>query len=138
MDGLHEDLNEVKHRSQIKIVDNDKLPVHEAAEKAWEAHQQLNRSLIVSLFQGQYKSTVECLHCGKQSITFDTFMYLSLPIPTPTNNKCVTLKDCLQLFLKVEKMTGASKWFCPACGDRREAEKKNGHLEVATSITYSS
>lgn len=32
--------------------------------------------------QGQYKSTLVCPVCGKISITFDPFMYLSLPLPS--------------------------------------------------------
>lgn len=31
-------------------------------------------------FQGQYKSTLVCPVCGKVSVTFDPFMYLSLPL----------------------------------------------------------
>ena len=36
---------------------------------------------FVLLKQGQLKSSVVCLSCRKESVTFDTFMYLSLPIP---------------------------------------------------------
>lgn len=32
--------------------------------------------------QGQYKSTLVCPVCNKVSITFDPFMYLSLPLPS--------------------------------------------------------
>lgn len=32
--------------------------------------------------QGQYKSTLVCPVCGKISITFDPFMYLTLPLPS--------------------------------------------------------
>lgn len=42
--------------------------------------------------QGQYKSTLVCPVCGKISITFDPFMYLSLPLPsTVTRSVTVTL-----------------------------------------------
>jgi len=34
--------------------------------------------------QGQYKSTLVCPICKKVSVTFDPFMYLSLPLPTTT------------------------------------------------------
>lgn len=39
----------------------------------------------MSLFQGQYKSVLTCpeASCGRVSMTFDPFMYLSLPLPTP-------------------------------------------------------
>lgn len=32
--------------------------------------------------QGQYKSTLVCPVCKKISVTFDPFMYLSLPLPS--------------------------------------------------------
>lgn len=42
--------------------------------------------------QGQYKSTLVCPVCGKISITFDPFMYLSLPLPsTVTRTMTVTM-----------------------------------------------
>lgn len=34
------------------------------------------------LLQGQYKSTLTCPTCSKTSVTFDPFMYLSLPVPS--------------------------------------------------------
>lgn len=34
--------------------------------------------------QGQYKSTLVCPACSKVSVTFDPFMYLSLPLPITT------------------------------------------------------
>lgn len=42
--------------------------------------------------QGQYKSTLVCPVCSKISITFDPFMYLSLPLPsTVTRSMTVTV-----------------------------------------------
>ena len=41
-----------------------------------------NKSVIVDQFQAQLKSTLVCPTCGKVSITFDPFMYLSLPLPS--------------------------------------------------------
>jgi len=38
----------------------------------------------VDWFQGQLKSTLVCPDCGRVSVTFDPFMYLSLPMPHKT------------------------------------------------------
>lgn len=54
----------------------------EAADLAWQHYKSRNDSEIVDLFQAQLKSRLECSDCGYTSITFDPFMYLSLPIPT--------------------------------------------------------
>jgi len=58
----------------------DGRPDNEVALEAWESHLKRNQSTIVDLFQGQLKSTVKCPDCGKISVTFDPFMYLSLPL----------------------------------------------------------
>lgn len=39
---------------------------------------------IHHFMQGQYKSTLVCPICRKVSVTFDPFMYLSLPLPSTT------------------------------------------------------
>ena len=49
--------------------------------QAWENHILRNKSIIVDLFHGQLKSKVTCKTCGHESVTFDPFNYLSLPLP---------------------------------------------------------
>lgn len=39
---------------------------------------------MVDVLQGQYRSTLVCPVCNKSSVTFDPFMYLSLPLPSTT------------------------------------------------------
>lgn len=51
------------------------------ADLSWKNHRKRNDSIIVDLFHGQYKSTVVCPTCSKVSVTFDPFMYLTLPLP---------------------------------------------------------
>jgi len=121
MDGLHEDLNRVVERPKIPEQQNDGVRDDIAAERAWSQHKSINQSIIVELFQGLFKSTVKCLSCHKESVTFDVFMYLSLPIPSST--RC-SLKECLLEFAKEEKMTGASQWQCPRCKCKRDAIKR--------------
>lgn len=41
------------------------LPPSVAAEKEWQIYKQRNDSLIVDLFQGQYRNRMECLTCHK-------------------------------------------------------------------------
>jgi len=40
-----------------------------------------NKSIVVDLFHGQLKSKVTCKKCGHESVRFDPFNYLSLPLP---------------------------------------------------------
>ncbi|KAH0926393.1 hypothetical protein HID58_018649 [Brassica napus] len=82
LDGLHEDLNKVKQKTYTESKDSDGRPDDEVAEEMWKYHKARNDSVIVDVCQGQYKSTLVCPDCGKFSITFDPFMYLTLPLPT--------------------------------------------------------
>ena len=52
-----------------------------AAREAWRGYLMRNRSIIVDLFQGQLRSRLQCSQCGHRSVTFDPFMYLTVPIP---------------------------------------------------------
>ena len=51
------------------------------AKEAWENYKLRNDSVIVDIFHGLLKSTVQCPECDKISVTFDPFCYLSLPLP---------------------------------------------------------
>lgn len=74
------------NRKRYKEEENDHLDDQTAADLAWSKHKLLNESIIVALFQGQFKSTVQCLTCHRKSRTFETFMYLSLPLAS--TSKC--------------------------------------------------
>ncbi|KAL9425122.1 hypothetical protein AB3S75_032119 [Citrus x aurantiifolia] len=92
LDGLHEDLNRVKHKPYIKSKDADGRPDEEVADEYWANHIARNDSIIVDVCQGQYKSTLVCPVCNKVSVTFDPFMYLSLPLQaTTTRTMTVTI-----------------------------------------------
>lgn len=95
LDGLHEDLNRVKHKPYIKSRDADGRPDEEVADEYWANHIARNDSIIVDVCQGQYKSTLVCPVCNKISVTFDPFMYLSLPLQsTITRTMTVTVFTC--------------------------------------------
>ncbi|ORZ14952.1 hypothetical protein BCR41DRAFT_80413 [Lobosporangium transversale] len=81
LDGLHEDLNRIIKKPYTEVPDFSGRPDEEVAADCWKLHKARNDSIIVDLFQGQYKSTLVCPECHKISVTFDPFMYLSLPLP---------------------------------------------------------
>ncbi|XP_057954340.1 ubiquitin carboxyl-terminal hydrolase 8 isoform X2 [Malania oleifera] len=84
LDGLHEDLNRVKCKPYIEAKDGEGRPDEEVADEYWQNHLTRNDSIIVDVCQGQYRSTLVCPICQKVSVTFDPFMYLSLPLPSTT------------------------------------------------------
>uniref|UniRef100_A0A8D8Y4L7 ubiquitinyl hydrolase 1 n=1 Tax=Cacopsylla melanoneura TaxID=428564 RepID=A0A8D8Y4L7_9HEMI len=85
LDGLHEDLNRVTDKPYVELKDSDGRPDEEVAREAWENHIIRNKSVIVDLFHGQLKSKVTCLVCKHESVRFDPFNYLSLPLPIETH-----------------------------------------------------
>ncbi|VDC00997.1 unnamed protein product, partial [Peniophora sp. CBMAI 1063] len=84
LDGLHEDLNRVLKKPYVEKPDwhggGDREMI-KLAEESWEGYMKRNDSVIVDLFQNMYRSTLVCPECNKVSITFDPFMYLTLPLP---------------------------------------------------------
>ncbi|KAL1544548.1 Ubiquitin carboxyl-terminal hydrolase 8 [Salvia divinorum] len=90
LDGLHEDLNRVKCKPYVEVKDSDSRPDEQVADEYWTNHLARNDSVIVDVCQGQYRSTLVCPLCRKMSVTFDPFMYLSLPLPS-TSMRTMTL-----------------------------------------------
>lgn len=54
----------------------------EFAAQSWLDHKKRNNSVIVDIFHGLLKSTLNCLKCEEISIKFDPFCYLSVPLPS--------------------------------------------------------
>jgi ubiquitin C-terminal hydrolase len=67
-------------KESLAFEEDDKMRDEHAAMEAWKVHLQKNKSVVVDLFQGQLKSTVECKVCQHRSTKFDCLMYLSVPI----------------------------------------------------------
>lgn len=87
LDALHEDLNRIKQKPYISVnsdeCDNRNIADEQLADESWKRYRMRNDSIVVDLFQGQFKSKLVCPVCGKISITFDPFLYLSVPFPKP-------------------------------------------------------
>lgn len=104
----------------------EKLPDWQASAMAWERYLSRNTSIVVSLFQGQYRSRLTCSSCKHTSTTYTPFMSLSLPIPAKSRLKIsnVTLYQCLDYFVKEEVLEKDDAWMCPKCGKKRKATKQ--------------
>ncbi|CAG5115431.1 unnamed protein product, partial [Candidula unifasciata] len=94
------------------------------ANRAWDEYLAKNDSIIVSTFQGQFRSTVVCSECSHVSVTYEPFMYLSLPIPHAMEQQiCVVyisqhkppVRYLLNL-LKTDKIGTAKKKLCELVG----------------------
>eukprot|EP00347_Sterkiella_histriomuscorum_P015219 403357853 len=81
LDTLHEDLNRVQKKPYVETQDSNNRPDEVVAKEFWDGHLQRNMSIIVDLFQGQYRSTLKCPNCNRISVSFDPYMSIPLPIP---------------------------------------------------------
>lgn len=120
LDGIHEDLNRVKKRPYVEDKDCDGHNDEVDAQEAWANYLRRNKSLVVDLFQGQFRNTCVCKKCGHQNIRFEPSMYLSLPIA----DSCRSLEDCLNLYLEEDELTGDNQWYCEKCKKHTDATKK--------------
>ena len=83
LDYLHEDLNRIANKKYMEL--DEKKPGEsdeQASKRWWDYYRSRENSIIVDLFQGQYKSTIKCSTCPNASISYDTYMSLGLPIPS--------------------------------------------------------
>ncbi|KAK7685732.1 hypothetical protein QCA50_011077 [Cerrena zonata] len=129
LDGLHEDLNRVTQKPPMNMTPEreaelETLPTQIASEQEWQNYLTRNRSLVVDLFQGQFRNQLQCLTCRQTSTTYNSFMYLTLPIPTGRSSSEVKLSDCLDAFVKEEVMEKSDAWHCPKCKTLRQATKR--------------
>lgn len=85
VDGIHEDLNRIKKKPYVEAKDANGRPDEEVSNEAWEGHKKRNDSIVTDNFHGQFKSTVKCPSCNFVSVTFDPFVYLTLPVTKTTS-----------------------------------------------------
>ncbi|KAJ3221164.1 ubiquitin-specific protease doa4 [Clydaea vesicula] len=121
LDAIHEDVN----LSRVTGISNE--PDTDDPVVAWGRYTKRNWSIVVDMFQGQVKSVLQCYYCGTTSTSFNTFMYLSLPIP-PVNRDgvkggAVYLEDCFEKYLEVDELDGDDRWNCSKCKVLRKAKK---------------
>ena len=133
LDGLHEDLKMGASGGSMPVdqphADSntdalETLPTPLGSEREWKRYKQLNDSVIVDYFQGQFRNRMECLSCHKTSTTYNSFMYLSLPVPSKKLKGSVSLTHCLDAFLKDEIMEKDNAWKCPNCKTPRKSLKR--------------
>ncbi|KAM7386371.1 hypothetical protein PAMA_009137 [Pampus argenteus] len=96
LDRVHEDVSLASHNNNNKTKAPGKGPggAEEVLSPDPSQSQQprVQHSFVQEHFQAQYKSSLTCPHCLKQSNTFDPFLCISLPIPLrQTRPLCVIL-----------------------------------------------
>ncbi|XP_068929185.1 ubiquitin carboxyl-terminal hydrolase 43 isoform X2 [Petaurus breviceps papuanus] len=102
LDRVHEDLNS---SSPGQTSEKPQPEPSKNVMQTLSSHQLSPRqSFVQNHFQAQYRSSLTCPHCQKQSNTFDPFLCVSLPIPScQTRSLSVTLvfQSKSQRFLRI-------------------------------------
>lgn len=131
LDALHEDLNRARdkppyeERKDLAEEELSRKGEERFAAEAWHDHLRRHRSVLVDLCQGQLRSQVRCCECGCASVTFDPFLFLSLPLPQQLQRGGKEpIEAAIRAFCAEEKLDGDDKWGCPRCARRVSAKKR--------------
>jgi ubiquitin carboxyl-terminal hydrolase 8 len=115
MDGLHEDLNRVKTKPYVEELEGFGMEDDKAAIESWRKHLLRHDSIIVDHCQGMHRSHLTCPRCGRESIKFDVYSSISVPLLTTKNHESIRLEDCIEKLMEGEQLDERNAWYCPNC-----------------------
>eukprot|EP00759_Apiculatamorpha_spiralis_P020844 PhF_6_TR26083/c0_g1_i1/m.36832/K11839/USP8, UBP5; ubiquitin carboxyl-terminal hydrolase 8 len=115
---IHDSLNAPKSLAYVELKEKPGVPNEIVADEWWTNHTNRNRSVVVSLFHGQLFSTVTCLTCRNESLAFDPFMFLQVPLLAG----CKNVEECLAEYSRCEEL--AELVHCSKCKQHRPATKQ--------------
>jgi ubiquitin carboxyl-terminal hydrolase 8 len=115
MDGLHEDLNRVKKKPYVEELEGFGMEDQKAAIESWRKHLLRHDSIIVDHCQAMHRSHLTCPQCGRESIKFDVYSSISLPLPTEKHQTTIKLEDCIEKFMEAEQLDERDAYYCPNC-----------------------
>ena len=116
MDGLHEDCNRVKSKPYVEELEGFGMEDEKAAIETWRKHLLRHDSVIVDHFQGLHRSHLTCPGCGRESIKFDVYSTISVPLAEDKNGLSpINLEDCIEKFMEGEQLDEVNAWYCPGC-----------------------
>ncbi|XP_055379932.1 ubiquitin carboxyl-terminal hydrolase 31 [Condylostylus longicornis] len=81
LDKVHEDLNTASKKRYKSIKNNYGRPDEVIAAETLANHIRCNNSFVQAVFQAQFRSSLTCPRCKKQSNTFDPFHCVSVQLP---------------------------------------------------------
>ncbi|XP_062553062.1 ubiquitin carboxyl-terminal hydrolase 31 isoform X2 [Armigeres subalbatus] len=84
LDKVHEDLNTATKRKYKAIKNNYGRSDEVIAAETLANHIRCNSSFVQAVFQAQFRSSLTCPRCHKQSNTFDPFHCISVQLPQLT------------------------------------------------------
>ena len=79
---MHQDLNLVQEKTAWKLLETNGKDrnIYSLAEEYWNYYKNVDDSYIYDSFCGQICNSVSCASCHHESISFDNFLDISLPM----------------------------------------------------------
>ncbi|XP_044732949.1 ubiquitin carboxyl-terminal hydrolase 31 isoform X1 [Chrysoperla carnea] len=91
LDKVHEDLNTAS-KKKYKAIKTLNRPDEVIAAETLANHVRCNSSFVQAVFQAQFRSSLTCPRCHRQSNTFDPFHCISVQLPQLARRSiCVTV-----------------------------------------------
>jgi len=81
LDKVHEELNTATTKKYKRLKNFPGKSDDALAAESLANYMRCNNSFVVDIFQAQFRSSLTCPTCERQSNTFDPFLCVSLPIP---------------------------------------------------------
>jgi ubiquitin carboxyl-terminal hydrolase 8 len=130
MDGLHEDLNRIQDKPYVEDLEaTADMKDDDVALESWRRHLLRHDSIVVDRCQGMHRSHVTCPDCHYQSVKFDVYSTISLPIPAGLDENdmsktAIPLEECLAAFTSEEELDDDNAWYCNMCKKHVCAKKR--------------
>ena len=100
-------------------IEEEGIGAEEKSRRCWVFYLNKDSSIITDNFLGQFRSTLRCSECQHESVTFEPFWIVSLPLSKDTE----TISECFELFVKAETLDGDEMPTCEQCKTRRKCIK---------------
>ena len=124
---LPEDKSAIQHEYLIYKQQHPNLYIFSKYLIYWRQYLVRNRSIISDLFMGVFCNEIKCTECNNVNVNFETFMTLSLAIPTTGTT---TLDACLRNFTVEEHLNGENQYNCDICNRKVNAIKKSSIWKI--------
>ena len=102
-----------------KDIEEEGISAEEKSRRCWRFYLSKDDSIVTDLFLGQFRSTLRCTECQHESVTFEPFWIVSVPLAKDT----IDIQECMELFVKAETLDEDEMPTCEACKQRRKCIK---------------
>ncbi|XP_054714110.1 ubiquitin carboxyl-terminal hydrolase 31-like [Uloborus diversus] len=132
LDKVHEDMNTAPKQKYKKTKASLGRSDEEIAAETLANHLRCNNSFVHDMFQGQFRSSLCCLGCGRFSNTFDPYLCISLPVP---DCQSIPVSVFLVLLRERTKMVKVSLLIDSQATVKELREKLNSNFGISEKNT---